>query len=93
MKGDDAGAYAVDPGVPFAGLPDPLRSVCAKLNSSSAGWKTCTAIASRLTTPAPTPLQGVNITLEVLQQFDPANPPSRTDPTLPEPIYEDIDLT
>ncbi len=54
LIGDDepASIWAVPTG-PFAGLPNPLRTICAGLPEGSSGHQTCSLIASKYPVPAP----------------------------------------
>lgn len=54
LIGDDTPASIWDlPTGPFAGLPDPLRTICDGLPEGSSGYETCRLIASKYPVPAP----------------------------------------
>lgn len=91
LKGDEPDLLDPPTG-PFAALPDPLRTVALSLDPASSAYATCAALAAKLTVPSASALSGLDVTLHSVAQFDPATPPSATDPTAADPFSQQIDL-
>lgn len=79
---------SLSPG-PFAGLPEPLRSVALALPEGSAGREICRQIAEQLA-PAPAPiLAGIDATYAPQPRLDPELPPLPAADTGAHDTFED----
>ena len=90
LKIDQPDPWVIPTG-PFAALPAPLRVVAESLPPTSDGYATCASLASRLTVPTSTPLEGIDMALAPADLTAGA-PLPLGDPYAPDPLAVSIDL-